>query len=74
MGLLSFDGWVLYDNLKTDYEDFNPEMADFKEDFIILLAGYVNIPQDEPHDGMCFIAMACLFVCVLCVFLTRFLF
>lgn len=70
VGLLSFDGWVLYDDLKTDYEDFNPESADFQEDFIILLAGYVNIPQ----DGMCFIVMACLFVCVLCVFLTRFLF
>ncbi|XP_057209304.1 uncharacterized protein LOC130566097 isoform X2 [Triplophysa rosa] len=49
VGLLLSE-WALYDDLKTDYDDFNPKSADFKEDFIILLAGYVNIPQDEPHD------------------------
>lgn len=45
LGLLLSDEWALYDDLKADYIDFNHESADFKEDFIILLAGYVNIPQ-----------------------------
>ncbi|XP_056620967.1 uncharacterized protein LOC130434694 [Triplophysa dalaica] len=45
VGLLLSDGWALYDDLKADYKDFDPNSADFKEDFIILLAGYVNIPQ-----------------------------
>ncbi|XP_073673140.1 uncharacterized protein [Garra rufa] len=46
-GLNVFDRWVLYDDLKLDYDDFNPKCADFKGDFVILSAGYVNITQDD---------------------------
>ncbi len=51
-GLNVFDRWVLYDDLKLLYGDFNPKCADFKEDFCILFAGYVNITQDKDRDGM----------------------
>lgn len=51
-GLNVFDRWVLYDDLKLPYGDFNPKCADFKGDFSILFAGYVNITQDQDRDGM----------------------
>ncbi|XP_043074853.1 uncharacterized protein LOC122324483 isoform X2 [Puntigrus tetrazona] len=46
VGLNHFDRWILYDNSKLRYDNFNPKNADF-EDFTILLIGYVNIPQDN---------------------------
>ncbi|XDV42094.1 hypothetical protein PO909_010837 [Leuciscus waleckii] len=42
-----FDRWVVYDNEKSSYVDFNPTQADFKGDFIIHNAGYV-----ETQNGM----------------------
>nr|XP_055041248.1 uncharacterized protein LOC129428903 isoform X1 [Misgurnus anguillicaudatus] len=47
VGLFLSDRWVLYDDLKPTFEDFNPGNADFKDDFVILVAGYVNIPNGE---------------------------
>lgn len=41
MALNLFDQWLLYDNEKTSYMDFNPTQADFKGYFIIHNAGYI---------------------------------
>ncbi|KAL1254711.1 hypothetical protein QQF64_016940 [Cirrhinus molitorella] len=46
-GLNVFDRWVLYDDLKLPCDDFNPKCADFKYDFDVHFAGYVNITQDD---------------------------
>ncbi len=46
VGLNIFDQWVLYDNSKLPYDNFNPNNADFRGDFTILLIGYVNIAQE----------------------------
>lgn len=58
---LGFDRWVLFDNLKSSYEDFNPLQADFKEEFTIHIAGYVYKTESDHHgDGMLFIILHCL--------------
>ncbi|KAI4898969.1 hypothetical protein NFI96_025887 [Prochilodus magdalenae] len=48
------DRWVHYDNNpeKLHYEPFNIETADFKKQFVIYLAGYVNTSQSATEDGM----------------------
>nr|XP_055042875.1 uncharacterized protein LOC129429915 [Misgurnus anguillicaudatus] len=56
VGLFLSDRWVLYDDLKPTFEDFNIDSADFKDDFVILVAGYVNIPNVPfgiSEEGQC---------------------
>lgn len=49
---LGFDRWVLFDNLKSSYEDFNPLQADFKEEFTIHIAGYVYKTESDHHGDV----------------------
>lgn len=56
VGLFLSDRWVLYDDLKPTYADFNLGKADFKDDFVILVAGFVNIPNAPfgiSEEGQC---------------------